>query len=217
MERLYRYIAEHSARESEDLLWIRRQTNLRTNHARMLSGEVQGALLTILVKSLEVRNALEIGTFTGYASVCLAKGLPEDGHLDTLEINDELNDLIFEGWRRAGVEGLITLHTGAALDTLKVLSLKREAGEIPPYDLIYIDANKREYRAYFEASLPLLRQGGVILADNTLWDGKVVEDPVPEDAQTQEILKFNDAVAANPRVECVIIPLRDGLTFIRKK
>lgn len=217
MDKLYRYIAEHSARESEDLLWIRRQTNLRTNHARMLSGEVQGALLTMLVKSLEVRNALEIGTFTGYASVCLAKGLPENGHLDTLEINDELNDLILEGWRRAGVEGLITLHTGAALDTLKVLSAKQDAGEIPPYDLIYIDANKREYRAYFEASLPLLRQGGVILADNTLWDGKVVEDSVPEDAQTQEILKFNDAVAADPRVECVIIPLRDGLTFIRKK
>lgn len=217
MERLYRYIAEHSARESEDLLWIRRQTHLRTNHARMLSGEVQGALLTILVKSLGVHNALEIGTFTGYASVCLAKGLPEDGHLDTLEINDELNDLILEGWRRAGVEGLITLHTGAALDTLKVLSAKQESGEIPPYDLIYIDANKREYRVYFEASLPLLRQGGVILADNTLWDGKVVEEPVPEDAQTQEILKFNDAVAADPRVECVIIPLRDGLTFIRKK
>lgn len=217
MERLYRYIAEHSARESEDLLWIRRQTHLRTNHARMLSGEVQGALLTMLVKSLGVRNALEIGTFTGYASVCLAKGLPENGHLDTLEINDELNDLIFEGLRRAGVEGLITLHTGAALDTLMVLSAKQESGEIPPYDLIYIDANKREYRAYFEASLPLLRQGGVILADNTLWDGKVVEEPVPEDAQTQEILKFNDAVAADPRVECVIIPLRDGLTFIRKK
>lgn len=217
MERLYRYIAEHSARESEDLLWIRRQTHLRTNHARMLSGEVQGALLTILVESLGVRNALEIGTFTGYASVCLAKGLPENGHLDTLEINDELNDLILEGWRRAGVEGLITLHTGAALDTLKVLSVKQDAGEISPYDLIYIDANKREYRAYFEASLPLLRQGGVILADNTLWDGKVVEEPVPEDAQTQEILKFNDAVAADPRVECVIIPLRDGLTFIRKK
>lgn len=217
MERLYRYIAEHSARESEDLLWIRRQTHLRTNHARMLSGEVQGALLTILVESLGVRNALEIGTFTGYASVCLAKGLPENGHLDTLEINDELNDLIFEGWRRAGVDGLITLHTGAALDTLKVLSAKQEAGEISPYDLIYIDANKREYRAYFEASLPLLRPGGVILADNTLWDGKVVEEPVPEDAQTQEILKFNDAVAADPRVECVMIPLRDGLTFIRKK
>lgn len=217
MDKLYRYIAEHSAKESEDLLWIRRQTNLRTNHARMLSGEVQGALLTMLVKSLGVRNALEIGTFTGYASVCLAKGLPEDGHLDTLEINDELNDLILEGWRRAGVEGLITLHTGAALDTLEVLSAKQDAGEIPPYDLIYIDANKREYRAYFEASLPLLRQGGVILADNTLWDGKVVEDPVPEDAQTQEILKFNDAVASDSRVECVIIPLRDGLTFIRKK
>lgn len=217
MDRLYKYIAEHSVRESEDLLWIRRQTHLHTNHARMLSGEVQGALLTVLVKSLGVRNALEIGTFTGYASVCLAKGLPEDGHLDTLEINDELNDLIHEGWCRSGVDRLITLHTGAALDTMKSLAARVAAEEIPLYDLIYIDANKREYRAYFEAALPMLCQNGVLLADNTLWDGKVIEDPVPVDAQTQEIVEFNNAVSSDPRVECVIIPLRDGLTFIRKK
>lgn len=217
MDRLYRYITEHSKRESEDLLWIRRQTHLHTNHARMLSGEIQGALLTLLVKSLGVCNALEIGTFTGYASVCLAKGLPENGHLDTLEINDELNGLILEGWRRAGVGHLITLHTAPALETMKKLSAKVVSKEIPLYDLIYIDGNKREYRAYFEACLPLLRRGGVILADNTLWDGKVTEDPVPSDAQTQEILKFNEEIASDQRVECVIIPLRDGLSLIHKK
>lgn len=217
MDKLYKYIVDHSIPESEELLWIRRQTNLRTNHARMLSGEVQGALLTMLVSSLGVRRALEIGTFTGYASVCLAKGLPEDGHLDTLEINDELTDLIREGWRRAGMDHLISLHTADALETLSVLSQRLAAGEIPPYDLVYIDANKRQYRSYYEAVLPLVRDGGIILADNTLWDGKVIEDPLPQDAQTQEILHFNDEVAADPRVSCVIIPLRDGLTMIRKK
>ncbi len=216
MDKIYKYIAAHSVSEGDDLLWIRRQTHLHTNHARMLSGEVQGALLTLLVRSIGAKRILEIGTFTGYATACLAKGLPEDGgHIDSLEINDELVGLIKEGWDRAGVADRISLHVGDALETLKALTCKTEADGL--YDLAYIDANKREYFAYYEAVLPLVRPGGVILADNTLWDGKVVEDPLPTDAQTQEILRFNELVAADPRVECVIIPLRDGLSFIRKK
>lgn len=216
MDKIYKYIACHSIPESEDLLWIRRQTHLHTNHARMLSGEVQGALLTLLVRSIGAKRILEIGTFTGYATACLAKGLPEDGgHIDSLEINDELVGLIKEGWERAGVADRISLHVGDALETLRTLTCKAETDGL--YDLVYIDANKREYCAYYEAVLPLVRPGGVILADNTLWDGKVVEDPLPVDAQTQEILRFNEKVAADPRVECVIIPLRDGLSFIRKK
>lgn len=217
MEKIRKYIIDHSLQETEDLLWIRRQTHLHTNHARMLSGEVQGALLTILVRSLAVERAIEIGTFTGYASLCIAYGLGDKGHLDTLEINDELTRLIKEGWKRAGMADRITLHTGDALDTLEKFRKDIAGGELPLYDFAYIDANKREYRVYFEAVLPLVRSGGVILADNTLWDGKVVEDPLPQDAQTQEILLFNDAVARDPRVECVILPLRDGLTMIRKK
>lgn len=217
MDKIYKYIAGHSIPESEDLLWIRRQTNLHTNHARMLSGEVQGGLLTLLARSLNVRNALELGTFTGYASVCLAKGLAEGGHLDTLEINDELVDLIHEGWQRAGVDNLISLFVGDAKRTLQDFASECASGRRPLYDLAYIDANKREYCAYYEAVLPLVRAGGVILADNTLWDGKVVEDPLPTDAQSVEILRFNDLVATDPRVETVILPLRDGLTFIRKK
>ena len=216
MDKIYKYIAAHSVSESEDLLWIRRQTHLHTNHARMLSGEVQGALLTLLVRSIGAKRIHEIGTFTGYATACLAKGLPEDGgHIDSLEINDELVGLIKEGWERTGVTDRISLHVGDALGTLSKLAGGTRADGL--YDLVYIDANKREYCAYYEAVLPLVRPGGVILADNTLWDGKVVEDPLPTDAQTQEILRFNELVAADPRVECVIIPLRDGLSFIRKR
>lgn len=221
-DKIYRYITAHSNPESDALAWIRRQTNLKTNHARMLSGPVQGQLLTILTQISGARRALEIGTFTGYASVCIACGLPADGHLDTLEINDELDSLIHAGWERAGVSGKITLHTGPALETIGRLRFG-EGGEpysgetFVLYDLVYIDANKREYCAYYEAVLPLVRPGGLILADNTLWDGKILEDPLPQDAQTVEIARFNDLVASDPRVDTVILPLRDGLTVLRVK
>lgn len=213
MDKIYRYITEHSTPESEALAWIRRQTNLRTNHARMLSGPLQGQLLTILTQICGARRALEIGTFTGYASVCIASGLPEGGHLDTLEINDELDSLIRQGWEKAGVSGKITLHTGPALQTIEKLAAQEDSA---PYDLVYIDANKREYCAYFEAVLPLVRKGGLILADNTLWDGKILEEPMPQDAQTVEIARFNDMVANSEAVSTVMIPLRDGLTIMRK-
>lgn len=209
MDKLYQYISEHSAPQSEALEWIRRQTFLRTNHARMLSGPVQGSLLTMLVQCTGTVRALEIGTFTGYASVCIAQGLSEGGHLDTLEINDELVDLIHQGWQRAGVADRISLIAGPALETLGRLH--------GPYDFVYIDANKREYCAYYDAVLPLVRPGGLILADNTLWDCKILEEPLPVDAQTQEIARFNDKIAADDAVTVVMLPLRDGLTMIRKK
>lgn len=213
MDKLYRYVQEHSLEESDALKWIRRQTSLRTNHSRMLSGPVQGALLTIIAGSMGARKALELGTFTGYSSVCIASGLGEGGHLDTLEINDELDEIIYEGWKRAGVADRISLHTGDALDTLERLA--REAAG--PYDLAFIDANKRDYCAYFEAVLPLVRQGGLILADNTLWDGKVLQEPMPADAQTVEIARFNSMVSKDSRVSTVMLPLRDGLTIMQKK
>ena len=216
MDKEERYIVDHSVPQTPALEWIRRQTNLRTNRARMLSGPVQGAFLTMLVQSCGVRRALEIGTFTGYASTCIAMGLPA-GHLDSLEINDELVDLIHEGWERAGVADRITLHVAPALQTLAEMSLRLSEGTLEPYDFAYIDANKREYTAYYEAVLPLMRPGGLILADNTLWDGKILEDPMPVDAQTVEIARFNDHVAADPRVSVVLLPLRDGLSLIRKK
>lgn len=207
-----KYLKEHSSAQTEALGWLERQTHIRTNYPRMLSGPVQGKLLSILVKLTHAKSILEIGTFTGYSSICMAYGLPAEGRIDALEINDELEDLIREGWERAGVSDKITLHLGDAKETLQ--KLKNEGKE---YDFVYIDANKREYCDYYEALLDMVTPGGCILADDVLWDGKLYLDPLPQDKQTQGISRFNDMVASDPRVEVVILPLRDGLSIIRKK
>lgn len=203
-----KYLREHSSPQGEALDWIEKQTNIHTNYPRMLSGAVQGRLLTMLVEISGARRILEIGTFTGYSATCLAYGLPSDGHIDTLEINDELEDLIREGWSRAGVADRITLHIGDARATLSTLE--------GPYDLVYMDANKREYVDYYNLVIGLVRPGGLILADDVLWDGKLWQDPVPQDRQTQGIVAFNDLVVADKRVESVMLPIRDGLNVIRK-
>ena len=202
---------ECSSPQGEALDWLQKQTNIRTNHARMLSGPVQGRFLKMIVEMCGARRVLELGSFTGYSGICLASGLPEDGHLDTLEINDELEDLILEGFSRAGLRERISLHIGDCLETLKRF---REEGR-EPYDLVFIDANKRDYPEYYELVFDLVRPGGWILADNVLWDGKVALDPMPQDRQTLGIDNFNRRVASDPRVESVIIPIRDGLNLIR--
>lgn len=217
MEALYKYIKEHSTPETEALEWIVRQTNIRTNHARMLSGAVQGRFMTMLVQMLQAGRILELGTFTGYSAVCLAMGLPQDGHLDTLEVNDELEDLILEGFERAALSEKITLHIGDAKETLVRLGNENAGNGSLLYDMVYIDANKREYCEYYGLVFDMVRPGGFILADNVLWDGKVFEDPMPQDRQTLGIARFNDMVLSDPRVESVILPLRDGLNIIRKK
>ena len=203
---------ECSSPQGEALDWLQKQTNIRTNHARMLSGPVQGRFLKMIVEMCGARRVLELGSFTGYSGICLASGLPEDGHLDTLEINDELEDLILEGFSRAGLRERISLHIGDCLETLKRF---REEGR-EPYDLVFIDANKRDYPEYYELVFDLVRPGGWILADNVLWDGKVALDPMPQDRQTLGIDNFNRRVASAPRVESVIIPIRDGLNLIHK-
>lgn len=217
---LYRYIKEHTTPQGEALDWIEKQTNIRTNHARMLSGAVQGRFLMMMTEMIRPVRILELGTFTGYSSVCLASCLPEGGHLDTLEINDELEDLIVEGFGRAGLSDRITLHIGDCKKTLEQLRsgiLGSKDGGTRLYDMVYMDANKREYPEYYSLIFDLVRPGGYILADNVLWDGKVYEDDVPGDRQTSGIARFNDMVAADPRVECVIVSMRDGLYLIRKK
>lgn len=223
MEKVYQYIKDHASEPSEALVWVERQTHIRTNHARMLSGAVQGQIMRMLVQLSGAKRILELGTFTGYSAICLASALPEDGHLDTLEINDELEDLILEGFERAGLSDRISLHIGDCKDTLRrlrgVMGLD-EGGQADPamqYDLVYMDANKREYCEYYELLFDMVRPGGLILADNVLWDGKVCEDPMPQDKQTLGIARFNDMVSADPRVESVILPLRDGLNLIRRK
>ena len=205
---LEKYLREHSDAQSQALDWIVRQTHIRTNYPQMLSGSVQGALLTMLVKLLKPRRVLEIGCFTGYSTVCMAYGLPEGGHIDSLEINEELEYLILEGFEKAGVKDRVTMHFGDAKKTLGTLQ--------GPYDLVFMDADKRDYCAYYEQMKPLLHSGSLILADDVLWDGKVYADPVPGDAQTRGIVAFNDMIAADPTVEKVLLPLRDGLYLIRK-
>ena len=212
MENIYQYIKDHATAPSEALAWVEKQTHIRTNHARMLSGAVQGQIMRMLVQTSGASRILELGTFTGYSAICLASAMPEGGHLDTLEINDELEDLILEGFDRAGLADTIALHIGDCKETLRRF---REEGR--EYDLVYMDANKREYPEYYELIFDMVRPGGLILADNVLWDGKVCEDPMPQDKQTLGIARFNDMVSADERVESVILPLRDGLNLIRKK
>lgn len=206
-----KYLRAHTSPLPEALDWIEKQTGIHTNYPQMLSGKVQGSLLKMLVEISGARNILEIGSFTGYSAACMALGLPEDGHIDALEINDELEDLMREGWERAGVQGAITLHIGDARETI----MNKLGGRT--YDLVFIDANKREYPEYFELVFPLLRHGGLIIADDVMLGGKVYAEPLPQDAQTRGLLAFNDMMKDDPRVEVVMIPLKDGLSLIRKK
>ncbi len=205
----HRYIDIFSSEQDAALVWLERQTNLRTNHSRMLCGAVVGKLLEFISGMIAPETILELGAFTGYSSICLARGLKEGGHLHSIEINDELEDLILEAHQRAGLQDKITLHIGDAKEVISTLDRQ--------FDLVFIDANKREYCQYYNLVFDYVKPGGYILADNVLWDGKVFSDPVPGDAQTQGIYKFNEMVKKDPRVENVIIPLRDGLNLIRKK
>lgn len=206
-----KYIEEHCSISNEALDWLERQTNIRTNYPRMLTGKVQGEFLYMMTRMISPRNVLEIGTFTGYSAICMALALEGEGHIDTLEINDELEDLILEGFKRAGVSGRVSLHIGDAVEFMRGQDGKKL------YDLTFIDANKREYPDYYELALTLTRSGGFILADDVLWDGKVYAEQVPTDKQTNGIVRFNDLAASDPRVETVILPVRHGLSIIRKK
>ncbi len=208
MNNLEKYIEDFSAPLPEALRWLERQTHLRTNYPHMLCGPEVGRLLAAMVRMMGAQRVLEIGTFTGYSSIFLASGLSEGGVLDALEINDELEDLIREGYARAGVADRIRLHFGDALQLLPTLP---EAA----YDLVYLDADKRRYPEFLQRVIPHLKEGGWIVADNVLWAGKVCDGSSRETGQTRGILDFNAAVAADPRLENFILPLRDGLNIIR--
>lgn len=203
------YLEQTATELPQALEWVERQTHLRTNHARMLAGPVLGRLLMSFSKMIVPSRILEIGTFTGYSAICLAQGLKPGGTMDALEINDELEDLITEGFSKAGLKEIISLHIGDATTKLREFTNNT-------FDLVYIDANKREYCSYYELVVPLVKSGGFILADNVLWDGKVLLDPLPCDAQSQEIARFNKIVKEDRRTENFILPLRDGLSIIRK-
>ena len=188
---------------------LERTTHLRTISPQMMSGPYQGLLLQFISHMMQPRRILEIGAFTGYASICLAQGLPEDGHLHTIEVDDERGPIFREFVSKAGLTHKITLHHGDAATI--VPSLGDE-----PFDLVFLDAGKLDYLNHYELLLPRLRPGGFLLIDNVLWDGKV-PNPQSTDATTVYLRNFNAHVHADTRVENLILPLRDGLMIVRKK
>lgn len=203
------YILSHSDEEGALLAALNRDANVNLLRPRMLSGHLQGRVLKMFCRMLCPHRVLEIGTYTGYATLCMAEGLEEGACIHTIEVNDEMEDFILKYLDRSPFRDRIELHLG---DALQIIPRLEET-----FDLVFIDADKRLYSDYFELVFPKVRPGGLILADNTLWDGKVLEEPHPSDKQTMGILHFNEKIKEDPRVEKVILPLRDGLTMIWKK
>lgn len=220
---LSEYIEQHSSPESAVLQQITRSTHLEVINPRMLSGHVQGRVLSMISQMIRPKRILELGTFTGYSALCLAEGLTEDGRLVTLEHNDEMESSIRRNFALSPLGEKIELVIGDAKETLENFELRikdLELGAVSDqgeqFDLVFIDADKKEYCDYLDLVLPLVREGGWILADNTLWDGHIVDSAYDKDKQTIGLRAFNDKVAQDERLEKVILPLRDGLTIIRK-
>ena len=200
---------DHSEAEPEYLYRLWRATNIRTIHGRMASGHLQGRLLKMLVQMIRPQTILEVGTFSGYSAISMAEGLDEGGRLYTFEINDEMEDFTRPWIEGSEVADKIEFIIGDALVEAPKLGIT--------FDMAFIDGDKRTYVEAYEALLPLLSEGAFLLADNTLWDGHVVDPAYDHDQQTLGVRRFNDLVAGDPRVEKVILPLRDGLTLMRKK
>lgn len=211
------YISAHTTPESEVLKTIARDTHVHILNPHMLSGHVQGRALAMLSHMIRPKRILELGTFTGYSALCLAEGLSEDGLLTTIEHNDELEDTIRRNLALSPLSDRIRLIIGDAKEILHTEADKREAiNSDALYDLVFIDADKREYCDYIDLVYPLVPVGGFILADNTLWDGHIIDPTYDKDKQTAGLRAFNDKIAKDSRFEQVILPIRDGLTIIRK-
>ena len=208
-EDIEKYVLTHSAPEGDYLYRLYRATNIHTIHGRMASGHLQGRLLKMLVSMIRPKNILEVGTFSGYSAICMAEGLDDGGKVWTFEINDEMEDFTRPWIENSPVADKIDFRIGDANIEAPKLGVT--------FDLAFVDGDKRTYVETYEMVLRLLRPGGYIIADNTLWDGHVTDPAYDHDHQTQGIRRFNDYVAADNRVEQVIVPLRDGLTLIRKK
>lgn len=209
MESIDDYILQHIDPEGDYLYRLYRATNVQMLHGRMASGHLQGRLLKMLVRMIQPKNILEVGTFSGYSAICLAEGLDNSGRLYTFEINDEQEPFTRPWIEQSPVADKIDFRIGDAITEAPKLGIV--------FDMVFIDGDKRTYVETYEMAMSVLREGGFIIADNTLWDGHVVDHAYDKDQQTVGIEKFNDHVAADERVEKVILPLRDGLTLIRKK
>lgn len=208
-EALESYLLQSSADESELLAALRRETFQKVLQPRMLSGPHQGRLLSVLSKLMQPKYILEIGTFTGYATLCLAEGLQSDGHLDTIDVNEELQVLQHKYFQASNYAHQIHTHIGAAADIIPTLPYT--------YDLVFIDADKENYSLYADLVIPKVRPGGVILSDNVLWSGKVLDQVKPNDRATMALLDFNQKMKNDPRLDTVMLPIRDGLTLSRVK
>ncbi len=203
------YITSHTSPEDELLSELNRQTHLRILNPRMISGAYQGKILEFISRMLKPKEILEIGTFTGYSTICLARGLAQEGHIRTIEINDEVTGFAAEFFRRSGLKKKIAQYNGNALDIIGQLDFL--------FDLVFIDAEKREYPDYYRLVLPKLKRGGFLIADNVLWNGKVLDESETSDPSTSGVAEFNKMAVADPSVETLMLPVRDGLFLARKK
>lgn len=210
-ELLEQYILNHIDEEPEYLKYVNRQTHLHTLNPRMCSGRLQGRILKMICTLVQPKYILELGTFSGYSALSMAESLIDDpeAELHTIDIDDEMEEFTSSIFKKSDYADKIHLHIGNALDIIPTIDRT--------FDVVFIDANKRTYCEYYDMVFDKVRKGGLIIADNTLWAGKVVQDPLPTDAQSVGIMNFNDRIATDNRVEKVILPLRDGMTLIRKK
>jgi caffeoyl-CoA O-methyltransferase len=204
---LENYIEQHSEKEPELLAALNKETYQKVLLPRMLSGHFQGRVLSMLSKLIRPVNILEIGTYTGYSALCLCEGMQENGILHTIDIKEELVDFQRKHFDKSPWGNQIVQHLGEAIDIIPTLNLK--------FDLVFIDADKENYINYFELIIPKMNKGGIILSDNVLWSGKVLEPLQPNDLSTKIILEYNQLLKNDPRVETVLLPIRDGLTVSR--
>jgi predicted O-methyltransferase YrrM len=207
-EQIESYCETHTTNESDLLYGLNRETHLKILRPRMLSGQLQGRFLAMISKMIKPVNILEIGTYTGYSALCLAEGLQPNGALHTIEVDEELEEMITKYFNQSAHKGKLYLHIGNALELIPALNKS--------WDLVFMDAEKKEYLQYYEMVLPYVKEGGFILADNVLWSGKVTKSVSENDTETQAIMEFNDFVQNDPRVENVLLPMRDGIMLIQK-
>jgi predicted O-methyltransferase YrrM len=209
-EKIDDYVVKHSEDEPELLHQLNRETNQKILQPRMLSGHYQGRVLSMISKLINPKNILEIGTYTGYSAICLAEGLQKNGELHTIDINEELFDFQRKYFDKSGFGKQIHQHLGDALDIIPKLK--------KTFDLVFIDADKENYTNYFHALINNMNRGGIILSDNVLWSGKVLETKFKkEDTSTPALIEYNKLLKEDIRVETIILPIRDGLTITRKK
>ena len=208
-EKLDEYLINHSEKEPELLRSLNRETNLKVLQPRMISGAYQGRLLSLISKIINPKKILEIGTFTGYSTLCLAEGLDKNGQIHTIDVNEELYDLQRKYFKKSPFNDNITQHLGNALDIIPKLNQE--------FDLIFLDADKINYPKYLELLINKLKKGGVLLSDNVLWDGKVLNQISQKDISTKAIVEYNRLLNNKLEMDSVILPIRDGITISRKR